>query len=161
MSVYLQKCHPSTRNLNSQTPGDSKNAFLHCGHILGRTKPTATMHTAALASALHGFERRTTDWSPSAQLTALEVIMHICFYTWCRVYLQPSNLNSSKRSFVEIVSEPELQFSLSHSHSHSPHGNLSCCHGRLFSCQDVCSPYHQGWSVQSPDPRQHWGPGGQ
>ena len=26
----------------------------------------------------------------------------------------------------------------------------------------VCSPYHQGWDAQSPDPDpgQHWGPGG-
>ena len=26
-----QRCHPYTGNLNSETPGDSKNVFLHCG----------------------------------------------------------------------------------------------------------------------------------
>jgi len=33
MSIFVQKCHPYTENLNSETPGDSKNAFLHCGDV--------------------------------------------------------------------------------------------------------------------------------
>ena len=33
-SSLIQKRHPYTRNLNSETPGDSKNAFLHWGDIL-------------------------------------------------------------------------------------------------------------------------------
>ena len=28
-SILIQKRHPYTGNLNSETPGDSKNAFLH------------------------------------------------------------------------------------------------------------------------------------
>jgi hypothetical protein len=30
MSI-IQKRHPYTENLNRETPGGSKNAFLHCG----------------------------------------------------------------------------------------------------------------------------------
>jgi len=33
-SISIQKQHPYTGNLNSGTPGDSKNAFLHCGDVL-------------------------------------------------------------------------------------------------------------------------------
>ncbi len=33
-SMLIQKCHPYTGNLNSETPGDSKNAFLHWGNVL-------------------------------------------------------------------------------------------------------------------------------
>ncbi len=34
-NVYLvQKRRPYTGNLNSETSGDSKNAFLHCGNVL-------------------------------------------------------------------------------------------------------------------------------
>ncbi len=33
-SILIQKRHSHTRNLNSETPGDSKNAFLHCGDVL-------------------------------------------------------------------------------------------------------------------------------
>ena len=33
--VLIQKRHPYTGNLNSEMPGDSKNAFLHCGDVLG------------------------------------------------------------------------------------------------------------------------------
>jgi len=32
-SILIQKRHPYTGNLNSEMPGDSKNAFLHCGHV--------------------------------------------------------------------------------------------------------------------------------
>ena len=32
-SVSIQKRHPYTGNLNSETSGDSKNAFLHCGDV--------------------------------------------------------------------------------------------------------------------------------
>jgi len=32
--VLIQKRHPYTGNLNSETPGDSKNAFLHWGDVL-------------------------------------------------------------------------------------------------------------------------------
>jgi len=34
-SILIQKCHPYTGNLNSETLGDSKNAFLHWGNALG------------------------------------------------------------------------------------------------------------------------------
>jgi len=33
-SISIQKRHPYTGNLNSETSGDSKNAFLHCGDAL-------------------------------------------------------------------------------------------------------------------------------
>ncbi len=32
-SISIQKRHPYTGNLNSETSGDSKNAFLHCGDV--------------------------------------------------------------------------------------------------------------------------------
>ncbi len=34
MSNLIQKRHPYTKNLNSETSGDSKNALLHCGDVL-------------------------------------------------------------------------------------------------------------------------------
>ncbi len=34
MPILSQKRDPYTGNLNSETPGDSKNAFLHCGDVL-------------------------------------------------------------------------------------------------------------------------------
>jgi len=34
-SILIQKRHSYTRNLNSETSGDSKNAFLHGGDVLG------------------------------------------------------------------------------------------------------------------------------
>jgi len=34
-SILIQKCHQYTGNLNSETSGDSKNAFLYCGGVLG------------------------------------------------------------------------------------------------------------------------------
>ena len=33
-STAVQKRHPCTGNLNSETPGDSKKVFLHWGHDL-------------------------------------------------------------------------------------------------------------------------------
>lgn len=36
MSNLFLKCHPYTGNLDSDASGDSKNAFLHCGDVLGR-----------------------------------------------------------------------------------------------------------------------------
>ena len=35
ISTSIQIHHPYTGNLNSETPGDSKNTFLHCGDVLG------------------------------------------------------------------------------------------------------------------------------
>jgi len=43
-SVVIQKRHPYTGNLNSETSGDSKYAFLHCGDVL------ATHHMKGSAS---------------------------------------------------------------------------------------------------------------
>ncbi len=43
--VAIQKRHPYTGNLNSETSGDSKNAFLHCGDVLGK----ASLNTVPLA----------------------------------------------------------------------------------------------------------------
>ncbi len=37
-SIFIQKCHPYTGNLNSETSGDSKTAFLHCGDVLGEER---------------------------------------------------------------------------------------------------------------------------
>ncbi len=34
-SILIQKRHPYTGNLNSETSGDSKNACLHWGDVLG------------------------------------------------------------------------------------------------------------------------------
>jgi len=45
-SILIQKRHPYTGNLNSETCGDSKNVFLHCGDVLD-------LHTMQLA----GFSR--------------------------------------------------------------------------------------------------------
>ncbi len=36
--ILIQKRHPYTRNLNRETPGDSKNAFLHWGDVLAPPK---------------------------------------------------------------------------------------------------------------------------
>ena len=35
MSILTHNRHPCTGNLNSETSGDSKNAFLHCGDVVG------------------------------------------------------------------------------------------------------------------------------
>jgi len=32
-TILIQKRHSYTRNLNSETSGDSKNVFLHCGDV--------------------------------------------------------------------------------------------------------------------------------
>jgi len=37
-SISIQKSHPYTGNINSQTSGDSKNAFLHCQDVLALSK---------------------------------------------------------------------------------------------------------------------------
>ncbi len=34
-SILIQKRHPYTGNRNSEMPGNSINAFLHCGDVLG------------------------------------------------------------------------------------------------------------------------------
>lgn len=34
MSMSIQKCHSYAGNLNSETPGDGKIMFLHCGDVL-------------------------------------------------------------------------------------------------------------------------------
>ena len=39
-SILIQKCHPYTGNLNRETSGDSKNAFLHCGDVLAQLAAT-------------------------------------------------------------------------------------------------------------------------
>ncbi len=36
-SILIQKRHPYAGNLNSETSGDSKNTFLHCGDVLEHT----------------------------------------------------------------------------------------------------------------------------
>ncbi len=35
MSIVIQRRHLDTGDINSETSGDSKNVFLHCGHVLG------------------------------------------------------------------------------------------------------------------------------
>lgn len=99
---------------------------------------------------------------------SIEVITHICFYTQCRVYLKPLNLNSSKLSPVEKASTPTgatfstnsqeekkkrlcLSASIQRkaiipgcpgtcSHSHSADANPCCCHCKLLSsrCRVCC-----------------------
>ncbi len=32
-SIFIQRRHPYTGDLNSETSGDSKNTFLHCGDV--------------------------------------------------------------------------------------------------------------------------------
>ena len=52
--VYFNsKCHSYTRNLNSETSGDSKNAFLHCGDglVLHLTKWHDNFSTLCAAHA--------------------------------------------------------------------------------------------------------------
>ena len=34
LDVLIQKHHPYTRNLNSETSGDSRNVFLHSGDVI-------------------------------------------------------------------------------------------------------------------------------
>ena len=34
-SILIEKRHSHTRILKSETSGDSKNAFLHCGDVVG------------------------------------------------------------------------------------------------------------------------------
>jgi len=41
-SILTQKHHPCTGSLNSKTSGDSKNAFLHCGDVLGTCRVYAS-----------------------------------------------------------------------------------------------------------------------
>ncbi len=49
MSMSIQRRHPHTGNLNSETSGDSENAFLHCvvavrqEHSCARTRQTALL----------------------------------------------------------------------------------------------------------------------
>ena len=46
LSILIQKRHPYTGTLNSETFGDSKNAFLHCGDVLVclQVLPTVGVH---------------------------------------------------------------------------------------------------------------------
>jgi len=41
--ILIQKRHPYAGNLNSETPGDSKNAFLHWGDVLGIGKSSSSL----------------------------------------------------------------------------------------------------------------------
>ncbi len=36
-SVLIQRRHPYTGNVNSETSGDSRNALLHCGDVIRRS----------------------------------------------------------------------------------------------------------------------------
>ena len=47
-SILLQKRHPYTGNLNRETSGDSKNAFLHWGDVLGLTYVGTHVHNNIL-----------------------------------------------------------------------------------------------------------------
>lgn len=53
-SILIKKRHSYTGNLNSETPGDSKNAFLHWGDVLGQTSITLT-HCLSLPNACGAF----------------------------------------------------------------------------------------------------------
>jgi len=55
-SVSIQKRYPYTGNLNSESPGDSKNAFLHWGDVLADVhKPKHEQHVSSswFAALLH------------------------------------------------------------------------------------------------------------
>ncbi len=41
--ILIQKRHPCTGNLNSETLGDSKNAFLHWGDVLDNNEACKTL----------------------------------------------------------------------------------------------------------------------
>ncbi len=58
-SIFIQKRHPYTGNLNSETPGDSKNAFLHCGDVLAA--PQFVHGTSAADTLLQWCHAQTTD----------------------------------------------------------------------------------------------------
>ena len=38
-SILIQKRDPYTENVDSATPGDSKNTFLHCEDVFGGSRP--------------------------------------------------------------------------------------------------------------------------
>ncbi len=42
-SILIQKRHPYTRSLHSETPGDSKNAFLHWGDVSALLNPETSI----------------------------------------------------------------------------------------------------------------------
>ncbi len=44
MSIVIQKRHLYTGNVNSETPGDSRNAFLHWGDVLDALHVSDVVH---------------------------------------------------------------------------------------------------------------------
>jgi len=72
-SISIQKRHPYTGNLNSETSGDSQNAFLHCGDVSATLK--ASMTTA---------ERLTADiwWESSSDLCLVKLRQEPSLMTW-------------------------------------------------------------------------------
>ncbi len=55
MSISIQAHHPYTGHLNSETPGDRKHAFLHCGDVLGHTNAAIKMSMTEEAQDLAVF----------------------------------------------------------------------------------------------------------
>ena len=47
VSVLIQKCHPYTGTLNTETSGDNKIVYLHCGDVLG-IKSVSNLHSPML-----------------------------------------------------------------------------------------------------------------
>ena len=64
MYISIHRRHPYTGNLKSETPGDSKSAFLHCGGVLALSRVDSVQHDAmqlvlTRASSLLGGLRHT------------------------------------------------------------------------------------------------------
>ena len=49
-SIFNQKRHPYAGNLNLETPGDSKTAFLHCGDTLADHRADLLVQVTTLIS---------------------------------------------------------------------------------------------------------------
>ena len=55
-SILIQKSHPYTGNLNTETSGDSENTFLHCGDVsaLVTALALALLQPACMPACSHG-----------------------------------------------------------------------------------------------------------
>ncbi len=79
-SILFQKRHPYTGNLNRETSGDSKNAFLHCGDVL------ATIVYEPIARNSHGVEHScvkpwlllVSEMTCATAAACMHACMHAC-----------------------------------------------------------------------------------
>ncbi len=54
-SIFIQRRHPYTENLNSQKSGDSQNTFLHCGDVVELAELRAACMQAGVVAAYLGW----------------------------------------------------------------------------------------------------------